>query len=81
LQELMVNMRKHSSCSLVVIGFETYQKGIEINYSDNGIGCSELLKLKKGLQNAENRILSINGTITFETEKNKGFKAKVRIPK
>jgi signal transduction histidine kinase len=81
LQELMVNMRKHSSCSLVVIGFETYQKGVEINYSDNGIGCSELLKLKKGLQNAENRILSINGTITFETEKNKGFKAKVRIPK
>jgi len=81
LQELMVNMRKHSSCSLVVIGFETYKKGVEINYSDNGIGCSDLLNLKKGLQNAENRILSINGTITFDTETNKGFKAKVRIPK
>jgi signal transduction histidine kinase len=81
LQELMVNMRKHSSCSLVVIGFETYKKGVEINYSDNGIGCSELLNLKKGLQNAENRILSINGTITFETETNKGFKAKLKIPK
>jgi len=81
LQELMVNMRKHSSCSLVVIGFETYKKGVEINYSDNGIGCSDLLNLKKGLQNAENRILSINGTITFETETNKGFKAKLKIPK
>lgn len=81
LQELMVNMRKHSSCSLVVIGFETYKKGVEINYSDNGIGCSDLLNLKKGLQNAENRILSINGTIIFETETNKGFKAKLKIPK
>jgi signal transduction histidine kinase len=81
LQELMVNMRKHSRCSLVVIGFETYKKGVEINYSDNGIGCSDLLNLKKGLQNAENRILSINGTITFETETNKGFKAKLKIPK
>ncbi len=81
MQELMVNMRKHSSCSLVVIGFEAYKKGIEINYSDNGIGCSDLLNLKKGLQNAENRILSINGTITFETETNKGFKAKLKIPK
>lgn len=81
LQELMVNMRKHSNCSLVVIGFETYKKGVEINYSDNGIGCPEMLNLKKGLQNAENRILSINGTITFETETNKGFKAKFKIPK
>ncbi|MBC7525176.1 MAG: hypothetical protein H7239_12145 [Flavobacterium sp.] len=81
LQELMVNMRKHSQCSLVVIGFETYKKGVEINYSDNGIGCPEMLNFKNGLQNAENRILSINGTITFETETNKGFKAKLKIPK
>ena len=81
LQELMVNMRKHSQCSLVVIGFDTYKKGVEINYSDNGIGCPEMLNFKKGLQNAENRILSINGTITFETETNKGFKAKLKIPK
>jgi len=81
LQELMVNMRKHSQCSIVVIGFETYTKGLEINYSDNGIGCPEMLNFKKGLQNAENRILSINGSITFETETNKGFKAKLKIPR
>lgn len=74
-------MRKHSQCSIVVIGFDTYKEGLEINYSDNGIGCPEMLKFKKGLQNAENRILAINGTITFETETNKGFKAKLKIPK
>lgn len=81
LQELMVNMRKHSQCSLVVIGFDRYKNGLEINYSDNGIGCPEMLNFKKGLQNVENRILSINGTITFETETNKGFKAKLKLPK
>lgn len=81
LQELMVNMKKHSQCSLVVIAFESRKNSIEINYSDNGIGCPEMLNFKKGLQNAENRILSIKGTITFDTETNKGFKAKIKIPK
>jgi signal transduction histidine kinase len=80
LQELMVNMKKHSQCSLVIIGFENTKKSIEISYSDNGIGCSEMLKFKKGLQNVENRIFTINGTITFDSEVNKGFKAKIIIP-
>ncbi len=81
LQELMVNMKKHSHCSLVVIRFEIHKNNLEISYSDNGIGCGELLNLKKGLQNAENRILAINGNINFESESNKGFKVKMVIPK
>lgn len=80
-QELLVNMKKHSQCSLVIIGFETKDKTVEISYSDNGIGTSELLQFKNGLQNAENRIIDINGSLTFETESNKGFKAKIIIPR
>ena len=74
-------MKKHSHCSLVVIRFEIHKNNLEISYSDNGIGCLELLNLKKGLQNAENRILAINGNINFESESNKGFKVKMVIPK
>ncbi len=81
LQELMVNMKKHSECTILVINIEDQKNHLEINYSDNGKGCSELLKFKKGLQNVENRIFSIKGTITFETEPKKGFKSKVKIPK
>lgn len=81
LQELMVNMKKHSHCSIVSIGFKSNKKAIEINYSDNGIGCANLLNLKNGLQNVENRIFSINGTINFDTEPEKGFKVKIMIPK
>lgn len=81
LQELMVNMKKHSHCSVVSIGFKSSKKAIAINYSDNGIGCENLLNLKNGLQNVENRIFSINGTINFVTEPEKGFKVKIRIPK
>lgn len=81
LQELMVNMKKHSHCSVVSIGFKSNKKAIEINYSDNGVGCSNLLNLKNGLQNVETRIFSINGTINFDTESEKGFKVKIEIPK
>lgn len=81
LQELMVNMKKHSHCSIVSIGFKSNKKSLEINYSDNGVGCSNLLNLKNGLQNVETRIFSINGTINFDTEPEKGFKVKIEIPK
>lgn len=81
LQELMVNMKKHSQCSLAVISFENHKNTVAINYSDNGIGSPELLNLKRGLQNVENRVESINGTITFETAPGKGFKARMIVPK
>lgn len=81
LQELMVNMKKHSQCSFASIGFESYEKHIQINYSDNGIGIKDSLILKNGLLNVENRIHTINGTITFEKETDKGFKVKITIPK
>ncbi|WP_353511548.1 tetratricopeptide repeat-containing sensor histidine kinase [Flavobacterium panacagri] len=81
LQELMVNMKKHSEASVVVLKFETDTNKIFIHYSDNGKGCEKSKIIKNGLQNMENRILAIKGTITFETEPNKGFKVKITMPK
>jgi signal transduction histidine kinase len=81
LQEFMVNMKKYSQASFVVIGFDLVQNTIKINYSDNGVGFAEELILKNGLQNVENRIHAVNGIVTFETEPNKGFKATISLPK
>lgn len=81
LQELMVNMKKHSQASIVVIGFEDLDNSIQIKYSDNGIGMYQQVNIKNGLKNTENRILSIKGTITFETESEKGFRLHFSIPK
>lgn len=81
LQELMVNMKKHSKANLVVIKFESDPKSIFINYTDNGIGCETTEILKNGLQNMENRIQAVKGTIEFESEPNNGFRAKIVIPK
>ncbi|TDP02286.1 ATP-binding protein [Flavobacterium sp. 245] len=81
LQELMVNMKKHSQANLVVIKFESDQNSILIHYTDNGIGCEKNKIAKNGLQNMESRIQAVKGTVDFETEPNKGFRAKINIPK
>lgn len=80
LQELMVNMKKHSHADVVAIKFSRENKTITIQYSDNGIGLgNERLLYKNGLQNAENRISAIDGTLTFETSTN-GLKVKCIFP-
>ncbi len=81
LQELMVNMKKHSQATLVVIKFDSDPKSILIHYTDNGIGCEKTKISKNGLQNMEHRIQTVKGTIEFETEPENGFKAKIVIPK
>ena len=81
LQELLVNMKKHSHCSLVVITFKKNENKLQIDYSDNGLGAAfDKINSKNGLQNVENRILAINGTITFDTKPDKGFKTSFTIP-
>ena len=77
LQELMTNMRKHSEASIVVLNFNQLNTKITIDYTDNGVGC-DLVK-GNGLLNTENRIKSINGTLTFTSQINKGFKAQLKI--
>jgi signal transduction histidine kinase len=81
IHELLVNMKKHSQCSLVVITFKKTDKKVQIDYSDNGVGATvDEIKLKNGLQNVENRIDAINGTITFDKTTNKGFKVSFTFP-
>lgn len=77
LQELMTNMRKHSKATSVALVFHKSGSKIQIDYSDNGIGC-DLFK-KNGLQHAESRITSLNGTIIFESKLGDGFKASIII--
>jgi signal transduction histidine kinase len=81
IQELLINTKKHSKATLVIIDFSEQKKGIYITYTDNGIGLKNAQKSKSGLQNAENRILAIKGSFTFDTSIQKGFKTTVFIPK
>lgn len=80
-QELLVNMKKHSQANLVVLKFSKSNKYAEIQYADNGVGFdNNEKKIKNGLQNVETRIKTINGTITFDPEIKKGIKIIMRFP-
>jgi len=82
LQELLINMKKHSKSSLVVVRFQLNANRIQIDYSDNGVGVDKnKLALKNGLRNVETRIDSISGTYTFDSVPGKGFKVSFSFPK
>ena len=78
LQELMVNMNKHSKASRVIIAHKKEGKTHEIRYSDNGVGTS-VAKLNNGLKNASTRMKDIRGSFSFETSKGNGFKAMLKF--
>ena len=81
LQEIMINMNKHSEASLVAVIFSEEKNFLNIQYSDNGVGVSkEILKSGNGVQNMENRIFSVKGKLNFETEQDKGLKIFIQIP-
>ncbi|RTY83586.1 tetratricopeptide repeat protein [Flavobacterium sp. LS1P28] len=80
-QELLVNMKKHSQCSLVVLTFKKNKNKLQVDYTDNGIGATlEELTSKNGLQNVENRIHAIKGTLNFDSKSNKGFRVRFIFP-
>jgi tetratricopeptide (TPR) repeat protein len=72
LQELMVNMEKHSQATLVTLNFEKDKGKLSVRYVDNGVGCQ--LEKGSGLTNTESRMEMVNGKITFESEIGKGFR-------
>lgn len=80
LQELLVNMKKHSFATEVVIKFNQKQNRVTLEYTDNGIGMEEAVKFNNGLRNTGNRIELINGEITFDTKVEKGLKIFVTFP-
>ena len=79
LQELMVNMKKHSKASRVVVRFEQQERELSIHYSDNGIGLPADFQKGNGLVNTGNRIKNLQGDFTFDTGEN-GLKIRMTFP-
>lgn len=80
LQELLVNMRKHSEANRVALRFILHGQNLEINYRDNGIGIHKNPIEGAGLRNTEIRIASLKGVFTFENHEGGGLKVRVLIP-
>lgn len=80
LQELMVNMSKHSHATSVAINFKQSPGKFEIVYTDNGIGFPEDTVFGNGLNNTENRIIGIGGVLTFDNKLDKGIRITLCLP-
>jgi len=80
LQELMVNMKKHSGATTVVMRFTKDDTMLIVHYNDNGSGfTNKQLVLGNGLKNTQNRISAVGGTIDF-TSPAKGLKVAIELP-
>jgi signal transduction histidine kinase len=80
LQELMINMVKHSHARYVVIRFDLSEHSLTILYRDDGIGFKPDIKLGNGLKSTETRIRGLGGELTFTAEPTVGASIKITIP-
>ncbi|MDC8003105.1 hypothetical protein POV27_03530 [Aureisphaera galaxeae] len=80
LQELMTNMQKHSESNLVSVVFRSKEKGIEIVYTDNGLGLPKSgVHNRNGIKIMENRIKAIGGNLSFDLTRENGLKAIITV--
>lgn len=80
LQELMVNMKKHSSATTVTVKFQEENGWFFLHYKDDGVGLGTHFYKGNGLQNTGNRILSMGGQLSFDRTQKNGLKIQVQIP-
>lgn len=80
IQELLVNMKKHSEANKITLKFENLNNSININYIDNGKGFDDKVIYKNGLNSTVNRIKNLKGDITFDSQMNKGLNIKINFP-
>lgn len=80
LQELMVNMKKHSRAEQIVVRFEKLDRKLKIFYKDNGVGLQTDKSEGKGMANTVSRIESLGGEIIFANTLGKGLTVNAVIP-
>jgi len=80
LQELMVNMSKHSRATRARVGFTLEKDQLKIEYRDNGIGMPNQEIKGRGLRNTVSRIEALKGSIKFEHQNEKGLRIEILVP-
>lgn len=81
LQELLINMKKHSQASLIMINLKMEGTCLTVRYSDNGIGTTkESLTSGHGIKNMQQRLKTVKGEINYDHSEGPGTKATITIP-
>ncbi len=81
--ECITNTLKHASASLIQIAIKSDNKGITLNYSDDGKGFDmDIIHNQQkgmGILSIKNRIKYLNGTLAFNSSNGKGFQLEIKI--
>lgn len=81
INEILVNMRKHSQASLVSFTFEQDKGTLLITYTDNGVGIDPQKPKGIGLKNTVSRMNAIGSVFKFVPKSfGPGVKAEIAIP-
>jgi signal transduction histidine kinase len=80
LNEIMVNMKKHSQAKNVALVFKEENNTGLITYKDDGTGFPEGYKKGNGLENTVSRINSLNGAINFGKSEKGGVSIRISFP-
>jgi tetratricopeptide (TPR) repeat protein len=80
LNEIMINMKKHSHAKNVIIHFKQELNTGVIHYKDDGVGFSSAFIFGNGLKNTVSRIKSLNGNINFGKSERGGVSITISFP-
>jgi two-component system sensor histidine kinase ComP len=87
-QELLNNAKKHSQASKVKIELTFQKNNFYFVYEDDGIGfdegrltAKEINSSGNGIEQLKSRVIYLNGRFELETEKGKGMKLQIILPK
>lgn len=79
LQEGLTNGIRHGRCTEFRFSLKREDGTVHFRLEDNGLGASNA-KMGFGLSMMQDRILQLNGTLSFESEPHKGCILQIRLP-
>lgn len=80
-RESIQNSKKYAEASKLTINFNLEKKYVHLNITDNGIGFDTNISKKGiGLQNLQERVEELNGTLNIDSEVGNGTKTNIQIP-
>ena len=81
IRESVQNCKKHAQASKITIDLTVQKKYVFLNIADNGIGFDTNISKKGiGLQNLQERVEELNGTLKITSKVGEGTQTHIQIP-